>query len=270
MCSYMPVHLVWVLPQSSLLVSSARKHRLLASLEKFLILTLPPAGNVIVRVSCDDDSKTVTATASSQDKLDWLLALPDGQGATHGVNYKTQDFAEEVKRVTGGKGVDVIIDFVGQSHWHMNIEALALDGRMTILGLLSGACLVALVLHKSIEECMLSRPYPRILGLEVSAVNLGPILFKRLRIQGSTLRSRTHEYHAKPIDRSVSHIAMLTRQVLENICRVPRFRQEVVAELSGSQGNGRLRIYVDKVRVSSVALRISLSSTVCDTGLSLD
>ena len=61
-------------------------------------------------------------------------------GATHGVNYKTQDFAEEVKKVTGGKGADVAIDFVGQSHWNKNIAALAVDGRMTMHGLLSGSC----------------------------------------------------------------------------------------------------------------------------------
>lgn len=65
-----------------------------------------------------------------------LLGLPNG--ATHVVNYKEQDFAEEVKKTTGGKGVDVIIDFVGQSHWHQNIDSLAYDGRMTILAALSG------------------------------------------------------------------------------------------------------------------------------------
>jgi NADPH:quinone reductase-like Zn-dependent oxidoreductase len=79
----------------------------------------------------------VTATASSKDKLDWLLSIPNG--ATHVVNYKTQDFAAEVKKTTGGKGVDVIIDVVGQSHFAKNIDSLAVDGRMTMLGLLSGA-----------------------------------------------------------------------------------------------------------------------------------
>ena len=68
-----------------------------------------------------------------------MLNMPDGGlSATHAVNYKTQNFAEEVKRVTNGKGVDVLIDFVGPSHWTKNIESLALDGRMTLLALLSG------------------------------------------------------------------------------------------------------------------------------------
>ena len=78
----------------------------------------------------------MTATASTKDKLDMLLRLPNG--ATHAVNYKEQDFAQEVKAITQGKGVDVIIDFVGQSHWHKNIDSLAFDGRMTLLAFLSG------------------------------------------------------------------------------------------------------------------------------------
>ena len=81
-------------------------------------------------------SKTVTATTSTQEKIDFLLQIPSG--ATHGVNYKTQDFAAEVKKITGGKGVDVIIDFVGRTHWQKNIDSLARDGRMTLLATLSG------------------------------------------------------------------------------------------------------------------------------------
>jgi NADPH:quinone reductase-like Zn-dependent oxidoreductase len=81
-------------------------------------------------------SKSVTATTSTAEKIDFLLQM--AHGATHGVNYKTQDFAAEVKKITEGKGVDVVIDFVGSTHWHKNIDALALDGRMTILAVLSG------------------------------------------------------------------------------------------------------------------------------------
>lgn len=83
--------------------------------------------------------KTVITTASTQEKLDFMLALPEGgKGATHAVNYKTQDFASEVKSITSGHGVDVIVDFVGQSHWQKNIDSLAIDGRMTLVAFLSG------------------------------------------------------------------------------------------------------------------------------------
>lgn len=120
-------------------------------------------------------SKTVIATASTKEKLDWLLSLP--AGATHVANYKTEDFSETVKKATGGKGVDVVIDMVGQSHWAKNIESLAEDGRMVVLAFMS--------------------------GYEVPSVNLIPILKKRLRIQGSTLRARSAEYKKDLIERQV-------------------------------------------------------------------
>ena len=86
--------------------------------------------------------KTVTTTASTQEKLDFMLSLPEGgQGATHVVNYKTQDFAAEVKGATSGHGADVIVDFVGKTHWHKNIDVLAVDGRMTLVSFLSGESL---------------------------------------------------------------------------------------------------------------------------------
>lgn len=59
-------------------------------------------------------------------------------GATDAINYKTQDFAEIISNSTSGKGVDVVIDFIGQSHFKSNLESLAIDGRMVVLGLLSG------------------------------------------------------------------------------------------------------------------------------------
>ena len=81
-------------------------------------------------------SHTVTATTSTKEKNDWLLGLPNGP--THAANYKTEDFAAVVKQVTDNKGVNVVIDFVGQSHFNKNIDSMAVDGRMTILSLLSG------------------------------------------------------------------------------------------------------------------------------------
>ncbi|KAK7054347.1 hypothetical protein VNI00_003541 [Paramarasmius palmivorus] len=113
-------------------------------------------------------ANNVIATASKKEKLDWLLSIPNG--ATHGVNYKTQDFFREVVSITESKGVDVVVDFVGQSHWKKNIQSLARDGRMVMLATLSGS--------------------------KVEDFDLREILYKRLRIQGSTLRSRSVEYQA--------------------------------------------------------------------------
>ncbi|THH30587.1 hypothetical protein EUX98_g3592 [Antrodiella citrinella] len=125
-------------------------------------------GIAAIQLSRAYKANNVIATASTQDKLDWLLSLPSG--ATHAVNYKTQNFADEVKTITNGHGADVVIDFVGRTHFEKNIQSLALDGRMTLLAFLSGA--------------------------ELPFLNLGPILYKRLRIQGSTLRSRSAPYQA--------------------------------------------------------------------------
>jgi NADPH:quinone reductase-like Zn-dependent oxidoreductase len=93
---------------------------------------------------------TVTATASTTEKLDWLRSIPNG--ATHTVNYTTEDFAAEVKKTTNGKGVDVVVDFVGQSHWSRNIESLAVDGRMTILATLSGGHSLFLEVQNSVVK----------------------------------------------------------------------------------------------------------------------
>ncbi|KAI0073499.1 quinone oxidoreductase [Panus rudis PR-1116 ss-1] len=155
-------------------------------------------GVAAIQLARFNEAKHVVATASTSDKLNWLLSLPNG--ATHAVNYKTQDFASEVKKVTDGKGINVVIDFVGQSHWHKNIDALAFDGRMTLLAVLSGA--------------------------EVPSVSLLPILYKRLRIQGSTLRSRSKEYQANLI---------------------AKFEENILSHITGSNGKGEIRTYIHQV-----------------------
>lgn len=93
-------------------------------------------------------------------------------GANFCIDYKEDDFEDMVKEYTEGEGVDVIIDFIGGPYFDRNIKCLAPDGRMVILGLLG--------------------------GLKVKDyINLGPILFKRLQIMGSTLRSRDLDYKTK-------------------------------------------------------------------------
>lgn len=155
-------------------------------------------GIAAIQLSRVIGAKTVTATASTKEKLDALLAMPNG--ATHVANYKTEDFSAEVKKTTEGRGVDVLIDFVGQSHWNKNVDSLALEGRMTMLAVLSGS--------------------------EVPYANILPILYKRLHIQGSTLRSRTREYQADLIR---------------------RFRAEILDLITGREGKGPMKTYIHKV-----------------------
>ncbi len=105
-------------------------------------------------------AKTVIVTAGSDDKCQACVAL----GADHAINYKTHDFAAEVKRITDGRGVDVILDMVAGSYVAREIECLAEDGRMVIIAVQGGI---------------------------QSEINAGLVLRKRLTITGSTLRPRT-------------------------------------------------------------------------------
>lgn len=89
-------------------------------------------------------------------------------GASKAIDYRTEDFAEVVKDITEGKGVDVIVDFIAANYFNQNLQSLALDGRMIMLALMG--------------------------GIKVPEVNLALILGKRLQITGSTLRSRSLDY----------------------------------------------------------------------------
>jgi NADPH2:quinone reductase len=102
---------------------------------------------------------TVIATAGSDDKCAACLKL----GADHAINYKTSDFAEEAKKLTGGKGVDVVLDMVAGGYAAREVECLAEDGRLVIIAVQGGI---------------------------KSEFNAGLVLRKRLTITGSTLRPR--------------------------------------------------------------------------------
>ena len=107
----------------------------------------------------------VIATAGSDDKLAACLAL----GADHAINYKTQDFVAEVKRLTNGAGVNVVLDMVAGGYVAREIECLAEDGRLVIIAVQGGV---------------------------KSEFNAGLVLRKRLTVTGSTLRPRPVEFKA--------------------------------------------------------------------------
>ena len=121
-----------------------------------------------IQLSCAGGAKAVYVTASSQEKLDFCT---DFLGATEGFNYKKQDFSKEIDRVTDGKGVDVIIDFVGQSYIQKNLDCVAKDGCIIAVGFLSGT------IAKEVDLSALTR--------------------KRIMYRGSTLRARDEAYQAK-------------------------------------------------------------------------
>jgi putative PIG3 family NAD(P)H quinone oxidoreductase len=101
---------------------------------------------------------TVVTTAGSDEKTAFCRKM----GADHAINYRTQDFAEEVKRITDKRGVDVILDMVGGDYIERNLKCLALEGRLSQIAFLAG----------SRVEC-----------------DWRFIMLKRLTITGSTLRA---------------------------------------------------------------------------------
>jgi len=102
---------------------------------------------------------TVIVTAGNAEKCEACLKL----GADHAINYREADFAEEAKRLTGGKGVDVVLDMVAGDYVARELACLAEDGRLVIIAVQGGV---------------------------KSEFNAGLVLRRRLTITGSTLRPR--------------------------------------------------------------------------------
>lgn len=77
----------------------------------------------------------VIATASTPEKLERARAL----GAHEVINYQTEDLLAEVRRLTGKRGVDVVVEHVGAATWEKSVAALSRNGRLVICGATSGA-----------------------------------------------------------------------------------------------------------------------------------
>jgi NADPH:quinone reductase-like Zn-dependent oxidoreductase len=146
-----------------------------------------------IQLSKISDASAIYVTASSQEKIDFCV---NELGATAGFNYKTQDWAKEVLKATNDKGVDLTIDFVGQSYFQGNLDVAARDGHIVHLGALSGTKLPA-------------------------GVDIGAFVRKRVRFEGSSLRSRDLEYQGRLRDKLEEYL--------------PKFE------------DGTLKIFVEKV-----------------------
>ena len=108
---------------------------------------------------------TVIVTAGSDDKCAACMTL----GADHAINYRNHDFVAEVKRLTGGKGADVILDMVAGDYVARELDCLADDGRLVIIAVQGGID---------------------------SKIDAGAVLRRRLTITGSTLRPRPVAFKA--------------------------------------------------------------------------
>lgn len=105
----------------------------------------------------------VIATAGSDAKCQSCLDL----GADHAINYRTADFAEEARRLTAGRGVDVILDMVAGDYIAREVAALAEDGRLVVIAVQGGV---------------------------KAQFDAGLVLRRRLTITGSTLRPRSVDF----------------------------------------------------------------------------
>ena len=107
----------------------------------------------------------VIATAGSSEKCAFCTRI----GAEHAIDYKTNDFVEEVLKLTHKRGVDVVLDIVGGDYLNRDLKALALDGRIVCIATQRG---------------------------RDATIDLGMLLTKRATLLGSSLRPRTAEQKA--------------------------------------------------------------------------
>ena len=115
-------------------------------------------GTAGIQMACQAGAQ-VFVTAGSAEKIARTVAL----GATAGMNYHEEDFAERILALTDNVGVDLVQDFIGANYWQQNVHCLKVAGRLVIVGLMSGA---------TVE------------------VDLSMIMRKRLHVIGSVMRSQ--------------------------------------------------------------------------------
>jgi len=124
-------------------------------------------GTAVIQLAKQLVGANVITTAGSKEKLDFARSL----GADHCINYKEQDFSEEVLQWTQKQGVDLILDFIGASYWRKNISSIKVDGRWVLIGVMGGA---------NIEQ-----------------VNLMDLISKRIQLTGTLLTPRSDQYKAE-------------------------------------------------------------------------
>jgi NADPH:quinone reductase len=118
----------------------------------------------------------VFTTVGNEEKAKFCRHL----GADHVINYRTDDFVAEVKRITEERGVDIVLDMVGGPYIKKNVSLLADEGRLVQIAFLQGN--------------------------KVSDFNFLPVMMRRLTITGSTLRPRTVEEKASIANALREHV----------------------------------------------------------------
>jgi NADPH2:quinone reductase len=159
----------------------------------------------------------VFATAGSDEKCAACVRL----GAEKAINYKTQDFAAEIKAATGGKGVDVILDMVGGDYVPRELKSLAEEGRLVFIAFLRG--------HKT-------------------ELDINEVMRKRLTISGSTLRPRTVEFKGS--------IARKLREKIWPLIEAGKIRPEVYKTFPLAQAADAHRLMESSQHIGKIVLTL--------------
>lgn len=120
-------------------------------------------GTACIQLAREVGAARIFCTAGSDEKLARCKEL-GAPAEVIGINRKTQDFVEEIRRATGGRGVDVVEDFIGIDYLARNLSVLEDGGRLVVVGLLSGW---------------------------EGSIDLLPVVLRRLQIKGSAMRPRS-------------------------------------------------------------------------------
>jgi putative PIG3 family NAD(P)H quinone oxidoreductase len=158
---------------------------------------------------------TVAVTAGSEDKLKDCREL----GADIAINYRDEDFVQEIKDATGGRGADVILDIIGAKYLDRNIDALAADGRIATIGMQGGAR---------------------------AELDMGKLMTKRARLSCTTLRARPPEQKAA--------IVAAVREHVWPLAEAGEIRPVVYRELPFAEAAEAHRIMADSTHIGKLIL----------------
>jgi len=161
---------------------------------------------------------TVAVTAGSAEKLARCAEL----GATMLVNYREQDFVEEVRRATGGQGADVVLDTIGAKYLARNVDVLATGGRLVVIGLQGG---------------------------RTGELDLGTLLAKRASVHATSLRGRPAAEKAAVVAAVLEHVWPL---VADGSVRPVIDRVFPLAEVAAAH-----RCVEDSLHVGKVLLQVT-------------
>ncbi|MEK3888650.1 NAD(P)H-quinone oxidoreductase [Bacillus sp. FSL K6-3431] len=150
-------------------------------------------GTAAIQLAREAGAKVII-TAGSAEKRELCLSY----GASIAIDYKAGPFISAVNAATEGKGVQLILDFIGAPYWEQNIDSLAMDGKLVLIGVMGGS--------------------------KVDGVDLGKLLFKRGQVIGTALRTQ-------PVEKKIS----LTREFAD--VALPTFETETLRPVIDSIWN---------------------------------